>query len=302
MSIHDEIGDMSGGQSHLWNGERREAIVEANEFDPTCSGFELKGDYSKLPLEARSAAIASEIYEEYSIFDSTPMGVVRHIAREILAQALGKQPEKQLVGYFGSSINLVPQVSAVGWLCHAFVAGITEADLLEWGIDPFVVIQLKWWQRREGETILNQHIRAIRNGWALPWLEAAVRDSYRNLFAFKDRFAAEWHERWAYEVKQIEELFEFFGVGPKGNEKATPAELTEADATAWAKAFAKADITLIAPDARGRWAMLPKQGLEGGQLREPVYTVARYLQQLGHKPTDWPNGVASDFFGRIGDN
>ena len=48
--------------------------------------------------------------------------------------------------------------------------------------------------------------------------------------------------------------------------------------------------------------MLPKQGLEGGQLREPVYTVARYLQSLGHKPADWPVKFDADFFGRNGDN
>jgi hypothetical protein len=301
MSAHDEIGDLSGGQSHLWNGERRQAIVDVHEFDPKRSGFILQGDYSNLPQEALAAAIASEIYEDYTIFDSTPMGVVSYIAREILERALGKQSEKQLVAYFGSAVNVVPTVSAIGWLSHAFEAGITEADLLEWGIDPFVVIQLKWWQRRESESILNQQIRAIRNGWALPWLAAAVRDSYRNLFAFKDRFPEAWHTKWAAEIEQVVECFEFFGTGTKGDQKAEPETLSEANAEAWAKAFASVEITQIAPDARGRWAMLPKQGLSGGQLREPVYTVARYLQKLGHQPSDWPTAFDADFFGRIGD-
>jgi hypothetical protein len=302
MSIHDEIGDMSGGQSHLWRGERRTAIVEANKFDPTRSGITLKGDYSELPQEALAAAIASELYEEFTILGSSAGNIVSHIARETLGQALAKQPEKPLVGYFGSSLQIVPTAAAVGWLSYAFDAGATEADLLEWGVDVFVVIQLKWWQRREGETLLNQHVRALRNGWVLPWLGAAARDAYRNLYAFIDGFPQHWKDENAVELAQIDELFAFFGTGLKGNETPNPETLPEAEARAWALAFAAADVELIAPDARGRWGMLPKQGLASGELREPAYTVARYLKKLGHQPADWPVAFGADYFGRVGDN
>ena len=300
MSINDEIGDMSGGQSHLWNGERRNAIVDAHKFDETRSGFELKGDYSRLPQEALAGAIASEIFAEHSILESSAMPVVRHIAREMIERSFAVQPEKQLVAFFGSSMHVVPTVTALGWLSRAFDAGITEGDLIAWGVDPFVVIQLKWWQRQPGETLLNQHIRALRNGWALPWLAQAERDAYRNLYAFKYRFGEAWATRQAEEIKQIDALFEFFGTGPKGDKKAEPEELSEKDAKAWAAAFAAEPIVKIAPDVRGRWAMLPKQGLDAGQLREPIYTVARYLQQIGTTPSDWAS-VPADFFVRVGD-
>ncbi len=300
MSINDEIGHMSGGQSHLWRGERRNAIVAAHKFDETRSGFELKGDYTRLPQEALAAAIASEIFENHLIMDVDPTPIIRHCAREILERAFCEQPQKLLVSFFGNAIDVVPTVAAIGWLSRAFDAGITEGDLIAWGVDPFVVIQLKWWQRQPGETLLNQHIRAQRNGWALRWLAEAERDCYRNLYAFKDGFPEPWPTRHAEELKQIDALFEFFGTGPKGNQEPQPAELSEKDAKAWAAAFAAEPMEKIAPDAKGRWGMLPKQGLDAGQLREPIYTVARYLQQIGIKPKDWPT-VADDFFVRVGD-
>ena len=87
MSIHDEIGDMSGGQSHLWNGERRDAIVKANQFDPKRSNFQLKGDYSALPQEALAAAIACAC--------SNVLKIISHPSKVFISIAI-------LNDYFGS--------------------------------------------------------------------------------------------------------------------------------------------------------------------------------------------------------
>ena len=65
MSIHDEIGDVSGGQIHLWSSERRDQIIENFEFDPTRSNITLDRDLEGLPQETIAAEIArtAALYE-----------------------------------------------------------------------------------------------------------------------------------------------------------------------------------------------------------------------------------------------
>jgi hypothetical protein len=307
MSINDEIGDLSGGQAHLWNSERRWAIVDSFTFDTERSNIELDCDVSKLTPEARASEIARNLFAgKYLEFGSDSRKLAVNRSRLIIERALTQdRNEKTIIGYFGGADDIVPATVELGYLANAFDAGATQGDLIAWGVDPFTVIQLIWWQRRDGETLLAQQIRAIRNGWALPWLAGAVRDQYGNLTRMVDRgkVPEQWIEKFASELAEVREVLEFFRDQSRADEQKVeaPRPLSDELKQQWAQAFAARAVTEILPDVRGRWAALPKQGLEAGQLREPLHTVVRYLDAQGFKPADWGNSLTAEFFGRIED-
>jgi len=306
MSIHDEIGDLSGSQIHFWPGQRTEEITEASKFSTKRSKLTLDRDVSDLLPEVRAAEIARNLYEGKRFeFNTASYSTAGIRARTAAALCAARQPEgkNDLVGLTGQSHYLAQWALELGYLSHAFDAGATAADLVAWGVDEFVVIQLIWWQRREGESLLQQHIRAIRNGWGLAWLSAAARDSYGNLIRTINRGQApDWFlESLKVQIEEVRELLTFFGELnlPGGNgETNDVTPLTSEETAKWAEAFAK-HVHVVAPDARGRWGSLPAVSLGRGELRGVAEPIARYLEQQGFKPEDVGTKVTEAFFGRV---
>jgi hypothetical protein len=316
MSIHDEIGDYSGGQTHYWPGQRSDELIENFQFNPARSGIALNFDAALLeglPEETIAALIASSIYENAPTeFGTEQFRLAKLRSREIAALAFKPKSEtdkgesKTLLGYIAGDANTVAGAQSLAWLASAIDAGVTEADLLHWGVPPLTVIQLLWWQRREGETRLNQHIRAHRNGWQLPVLSKAIREAYGNLLRFvaKGQTPDGFEEHFAHELAEVRELLTFFGdQWDSDGDSAAPvvSSLAEELAKKWAFAFAQ-NISFIAPDAKGRWASLPKVSLDAGELRYPANLVARYLDSQGYKPGDVGGNLTEAFFGRVGDS
>ena len=308
MSIHDEIGDLSGGQLHLWNSERSEAIAKAFNPGTKRSGLTLDRDLTGLPQEVIAAEIARNIYRDKALeFGTDTFHIASITSRNILEKFFEKQKddEKWFIGYFGSGQDVVPTISALGWLHQALEAGATPADLIAWGVEPFTVAQLVWWQAKPGETRLAQHVRALRNGWGLKYLAAAIRDNYGNLSRMIERGQVpDWFlEDFAEDIADVRELLDFFKDQSRADEKPNEpiAQLTPEQKAEWAKAFHDAGMKKISPDTRGRWAMYPLQALERGELREPLNTVARYFNQIGHKPQDWNTKITEEWFVRVGD-
>ena len=315
MSIHYGIGDYSGGQTHYWPGQRSEELVSGFVFDSKRSKIKLSFDeaiLAGLAEETIAGLIASEILghapEE---FGTEQLRLAKLRSREIAALALktGVQSDKGegkvLVGYVSGDANNVAGAQTLAWLANAIDAGVTEGDLLAWGVPELTVIQLLWWQKREGETRLSQHVRAHRNGWQLPLLSKSIRDSYGNLLRLIKQGAApeEFQKVFSEDLAEVRELLEFFGDKWDTADDAEDPVVTELDselAKKWAFAFAQ-NISFIAPDARGRWASLPPISLEAGELRYPANLVARYLDSQGYKPGDVGSNLTEAFFGRVGD-
>ena len=297
MSIHDEIGDLSGSQIHLWPSQRTDEIVENFDFPKVRSEIVLDRDVSVLEPEVRAAEIARNLYaDEDCEFGTSALRIAGVRARTIASlidPPVHESDPKVLVDFTGQKHFLVQWAQELAWLSFAFDFGATPADLLAWGVDEFVVIQLIWWELEPGETRLNQHIRAIRNGWALPSLSLAVRDTYENLIRFIDKgaFPQDALDALADDIAEVRDLLAFF-------DKDAP-HLSPSDVKAWAKAFA-ADVKRIAPDAQGRWGALPGHSLKNGELRWPTNDIARYLQSTGVRPTEFKD-LPDDFFGRVGD-
>ena len=316
MSIHDEIGSMSGSQFHLWRSERASEIVAANQISPERSKLKVDLDLGELYPETGAAEIARIIYEGSAIeFGTESFRIARILANQTAFAA--SQPDrveafgfrksdgefKDLVGIVSQNDERVANGLTLGWLYYAFEVGATPGDLLNWGVNEFLVIQLQWWQRREGETLLNQHIRALRNGWGLPWLSKATRDNYGNLIREINRgnVPDQIQEHFKNEIAEVRELLTFFGELDLPNEtKNEPSRLSANRATEWANAFAKS-VHFIAPDAKGRWGSLPEVSLKAGELRGCAAPVARYLDELGYQPSDIGGKLTQAFFGRVGD-
>jgi hypothetical protein len=77
-------------------------------------------------------------------------------------------------------------------------------------------------------------------------------------------------------------------------------QLTDAQRKAWAKVFEQ-NVEFIVPDAKGRWAMLPKVSLKKGELRWPTNDLARFFEYSKITPSELA-GLEKDFFGRVGDS
>lgn len=317
MSIQDEIGDLSGGQIHLWPGQRTEEIQAAFKVSDQRSSIELDRDIDdllELEPEIRAAEIARNLCKgRYLEFMSETFKLASIRARTIatltdpstLGKAEGKTDKEvdSLVSFTGSNHVLVRYAQELAWLSYAFDAGANAADLEAWGVEPITIQQLLWWQRREGETLLRQHIRAERNGLALPWLAAAVRDTYGNLLRFveKNAFPADALDQLADQIAQVRELLAFFEVHWSSDKpKPEPlVTLTEDEVKAWAEAFV-ARVDFIAPDAKGRWASLPKVSLGRGELRGQALVIAKYFKHIGVSTAEFAN-LPADYFGRVGD-
>lgn len=297
MSIHDEIGDLSGSQIHYWPGERTRSIVEQFKFSTERSAIQLDRDVSALEPEIRAAEIARSLYQDHDAEFGTEAFTLAAIRARTIASLIDppfdKSAPKQLVGFIGQKHFLVQWAQELAWLSFAFDFGATEADLLAWGVDEFVVIQLLWWQKRNNETRLQQHIRALRNGWALPALSLTVRDAYANLIRFVDKgqVPGAMIEHFAADFDEVRELLDFFGENAE--------QLSESKIKQWAEAFEK-NVEFIAPDARGRWGSLPKVSLARGELRWPAVDLARFFERENVKPADLAK-LDPAYFGRLND-
>ncbi len=306
MSIHDEIGEVAGGQIHLWDSERRDAIIDNFKFDPARSKLTLDRDLEDLPQETIAAEIARNIYKGKALeFGTSTFHITKTLSRIIVEKAFEKSDTKKLIDYLITGLDTIPDIVPLAWLSRAFDAGATQADLLEWGVEPFVVIQLIWWQSKPEETRLEQQVRAVRNGWGLPLLATATRANYGNLSRMINKGDApqEFLDEHAKDLKEVDEVLDFFRDETRDLNKAEPPveELTEELKLAWAKAFEEAGIRTISPDSKGRWVMYAAQGLKNGQLREPLNTVARYFDLKGFKPEDWTTKLTEDWFVRVQD-
>lgn len=309
LSIHDEIGDLSGGQTHFWPGDRTEAIADALTVGEPSGLFELDRsieELQELSSEIRAAEIARNICSgRYLEFGTDAIGLCGIRGRTIPSYIKEAGGEKSLVSFIGTNHVLVGLAQELAWLSFAMQAGATSGDLADWGVRPITIQQLLWWERRDGETLLKQHIRAERNGLALPWLAAAIRDSYGNLLRFveKGAFSSEALEEQASELEQVRELMAFFEVKWNNESSAEKPEplvtLTDDEVRDWAAAFA-GRVSFIAPDARGRWGSLPKVSLEKGELRGQALVIAKYFKHIGLKPSELLT-LPSNFFGRVGD-
>ena len=307
MSIHDEIGEVAGGQIHLWDSERRDAIIDNFKFDPTRSKLTLDRELTGLPQETIAAEIARNIYKGKALeFGTSTFHITKTLSRIIVEKAFKEDDTKKIIDFHGSGNDLIPDIVPLAWLSRAFDAGATPADLLEWGVEPFVVIQLIWWQAKPNETRLEQQIRALRNGWGLPILASAVRANYGNLSRMINKGDApqEFLDEHAKALTEVAEVHDFFRDESLGYnvEKQPKEELSEDEKRAWAKAFHKAGLRTISPDSRGRWVMYAAQALEKGALREPLHSIARYWASKGFKPEDWGTKLTEDWFVRVEDN
>ena len=147
--------------------------------------------------------------------------------------------------------------------------------------------QLIWWQRREGETLLEQQVRAELAGWTLPAIALGYRETWGNLFRFLN--AAEDTEEFRNlhrdALAEIEQVLDFFGGVAKrhGEQPVEPSALSEDKVSAWANAFAP-DLLVLLPDIYGQFAHIPKQFVAQGKLAEPLTTLARYLEHIGVTP------------------
>lgn len=298
MSAQDEIGDLSGSQIHLWPSDRTRAIVENFPFTKARSSIKLDRDVSELEPEIRAAEIARNVYaDKDGEFGTSALQLAAVRARTIASlidPPVHNDDPKQIIGFVGQKHYLVQWSQELAWLSFALDLGATDADLLAWGVDEFVVVQLIWWQRRPGETLLNQHVRALRNGWALPALAESARDTYGNLMRFveKGQVPDEMLKVFEVEFAEVRELIAFFD--PQGT------QLTDAQRKAWAKAFEQ-HTELVVPDAKGRWGMLPQVSLKKGELRWPLNELARYFEHLKNAPKDLAS-IDTGFFGRVGDS
>jgi hypothetical protein len=298
MSAHDEIGDLSGSQIHLWPSDRTRAIVEKFPFTKVRSNLKLDRDVSKLEPEIRAAEIARSVYADNDgEFGTSALQLAAVRARTIASlidPPVHNDDPKEIIGFVGQKHYLVQWSQELAWLSFALEFGATDADLLAWGVDEFVVVQLIWWQRKPGETLLNQHVRALRNGWALPALAESVRDTYGNLLRFveKGQVPEEMLKEFEVDFAQVRELIAFF--------EPQSTQLTDAQRKAWAKVFEQ-NVEFIVPDAKGRWAMLPKVSLKKGELRWPTNDLARFFEYSKITPSELA-GLEKDFFGRVGDS
>ena len=303
MAAVDSLGDVSGGITHYWPALQSETIEDRFALSPARSGKALGIDLDFLgaqSAEIRAALVAYEIYEGFAPeFQTAAYRIAGMNARDIATRfdwSCELPPSKDvkdkwLVDYIGANEDLVKRLQELAWLRHAFESGVTGADLLDWGVSLFTVIQLTWWERRPGETRLSQHIRAIRNGWGLRYLEQSVRDTYRNLLLFIDKGDAptEFLEKFATDLAEVRELQAFFSPNAITLSARRQAE--------WAKAFLDAGILKIAPDAIGQFAHFLPASFKQGLLRKPLEPIARYLESVGVEPKDWAD-FDSAFFGR----
>jgi hypothetical protein len=303
MAVNDAIAEVAGGVIYLWPGDANDAILENFDFPAERSGIELQIDLGFLERqspEIAAALIAEELYRDFSPeFNTSAYRIAGINARDIVTRyqwikgKTGDEPatQKWFVDYIGTDERVVRRLQELAWLRHAFDAGATPADLLHWGVDPFTVVQLIWWQRKPGETRLAQHIRAIRNGWGLRWLEQSVRDTYRNLVKFIDQGAAapEFLAAFGSDLAEVRELLNFFADDAE--------QLSEGRQREWAVAFGEAGVRRILPDAVGRFALYVPAALKQGVLRRPLEPIARYLEQIGVTPETWADFDHS-FFGR----
>ena len=303
MANVDFVGDATGGLTHYWPGRLSDRIEAETDIPLARSGKQLQFSQElldSLSPEIRAALIAHDVYDGYYPEFWTE---AEHIAginsREIAGrfkwnerngQGLGNS-EKWLIGYTGTQEGVVSYLQELAWLRQAIGAGVTPGDLLEWGVNRFTVVQLLWWERRPGETRLSRHIRAIRNGWGLRYLEQSVRDTYRNLLQFIDKGAAPdaFLDRFEADLADVRELQAFFA-----EEAATLSDARQAE---WAKAFLDAGIIKVAPDAWGQFAHFLPASFKQGILRKPLEPIARYLEGIGVGPSDWAD-FDEGFFGR----
>lgn len=300
MSGSDAVADLSGGILHSFTGSVPNLIVNETKIARKRSGITLPIDIDsldELPAEVRAALIAQHLYRDFEPEFANPAFRIAGItAHQIVTwfdwiESVDGAPkdnkalapnQKWLVGYVGWHES-VPHLQELAWLRHAFDAGATSGDLLAWGVHPFTVIQLEWWQRRKGESLIWQHVRAARNGWGTRYLSAAVRDVYRNLISFVDRpdTPPRFIEEFARELQEVRDLLAFFSPdAPK---------LSDARQAEWSNAFLEAGIKRIAPDSIGRFSLYLKGGFKDGNLRQPLELVARGLEQQGVEPSDWAN-------------
>ena len=298
MTGSDAAADLQGGILHVYPGSVSEAIVEKTRIAGTRSKFKLKLDLdelAELPAEVRAALIAQQIYKDFDAeFANPAFNIASITAHQIVTwfawnqdadgspreSKSSKPNEKWLVSYVGWH-EVVPELAELGWLRFAFDAGVTPGDLKAWGVNPFTIIQLEWWQRREGESLIWQHVRAARNGWGTRYLSAAVRDVYRNLLKFVDQpgVPQRFIDVFAVELQEVRDLIAFF------SDDAEPLS-TERQAE-WSRAFLDCGISRITPDAVGRFSFYLPAGFKDGNLRRPLEQVARGLELIGVEPKDW---------------
>ena len=304
MSVNDAIGEFAGGVTYLWPGDANDQILENFEFPTERSDIQLTIDLEFLKRqspEIAAALIAEELYRDFRPeFNTDGYRLASINARDIVARfpwnSADEKPDlpdsqKWFVEWTGAEERVVLRLQELAWLRYAFDAGATAADLLAWGVDPFTVIQLVWRQRKPGETLLARHIRAIRNGWGLRWLEETSLDTYRNLIKFVDQGAAgeAFLSTFEANLTEVRELLAFF---------ADDAQLLSPERqTEWAIAFGENQHLRILPDAVGRFGQYVPAALKRGVLRRPLEQIARYLESIGVTPETWPN-FDDTWFGR----
>jgi len=313
----DVIASLKGDITICWGRETQRELVERNQLPTTRSNTDLGLDADFLASqepEIRAAIIAKALYGEAEGEFNTEAHVLaavsarlistyhRHDASEAIPDIPPVQlsyadrsaaPKVWLVDYFAGSKAATRDLQEVAWLRFAFDFGATPGDLLAWGVSEFAVLQLIWWQRRDGESILQQHIRALRNGWAVRYLSAAVRSEYQALLTMIDagNRAPEWFlNRYEAEIAQLRELRDFFDVDT--------ARLAPSRAGEWAQAFLAAGLTKATPDAIGKLGWYLSASFKNEQLNLPFEYVARYLEGIGETPESWAQFDEVAFFGR----
>lgn len=299
-----DIGSAQGGLTHLWPGRLSDEIEETFKIPKKQGKLDFQTDPEYLAQHApeiRAALIAREIYDGFNPeFNTGGYHLAGILAGDIVARfewERKRDPEetesdKWFIDFIGQNDFISSSLQELAWLRYAFDAGASAADLEAWGVRKFTIIQLIWWQRREGETRLQQHIRAIRNGWGLRYLEQSVRDNYRNLLKFLDKSdsGSDWfREKYAKDIAEVRELLAFFSDDAE--------KLSDEAQAAWCKAFVDAKVQKIAPDAWGQFSHFAPAAFMKGVLRKPLEPIARYLESIGVGPDEWVE-FDEKFFGR----
>ena len=316
MSINDEIGSYtsfgltethpeikwspnSGSQRHLFTGEHYDRVVEETDFgtDQSDIKIQLPADYQNLPREILAFHIAAQLYpERVEILNTAALTLAAQISRLIVSEI--NETDERLVGFYATNGNFTSYAQEIAWLAFVFDTEVTPADLSDWGVSDITIAQLIWYRKKDSETYLDWQVRAIFNGWSLPWLAAAQRELWANLIRAIDRSDPNWFtEEFALEIGQIREVLAFFSDQSEGASAADALEVAKTECAlpwerqvAWANAFHQAGDAQ--PDAKGRWAMLPKGTLQSGVLMYPLTTLATWLETKGFEPSDWGTKIS----------
>jgi hypothetical protein len=289
MSSTQQSGSPSGSFTHLWNSDLGSQIAERHRFSGKRSKLALPIVNQDLPIEAQLTTIAAQLNaESWLELGNNTFTILNKVAWQAVESAQLLEAKDRLIGYLTTPSFSLPQILSVAQLARVFDIGYTPADLLELGVPRDVIAQLCWWQLREGESLLSQHVRAELAGLSLPLVGFGYRAIWRHLFRFlgEDETSIAFVQAHEVELSEIRAVLSFFSHEDSSGGDTSEPKLTESEQAKWALVF-NPELELLLPDLWGPFSHFPKDLISKGKLLRPLTTLARYLVSLGITPKDW---------------